>query len=150
MRTETRMWVGARRAALGLLTVLAGCAQAPVLTTPATPANASAGHANPAAVIGSRQPPCVARADDLFNRCALPADVRNFIDDSELCEHFRSEPWPEGSSDADRVRRGELVGGVRTTCAGLAPRLRALRSLHHDDAASGKALGAIDIDDLEP
>ena len=92
----------------------------------------------------------MAPADDAFNRCALPADVRSFIDDSELCEHFRSEPWPEGNSDVDHARRSELVEGVRTTCAGLSARRRALSLLHHDDAASSKALAAIDLDDAAP
>lgn len=66
--------------------------------------------------------------------CALPPDVRAFLADRALCDHFRGEPWPESDSDADRARRRELVDGVRTNCAGTDRQLAALRERHRDDA----------------
>lgn len=60
--------------------------------------------------------------------CSLPADVRAFVADRELCDHFRGEPWPEGDSDADRERRRHLVDGARRECAGSDRRLAALKS----------------------
>lgn len=71
---------------------------------------------------------------------ALPADVRAFIEDRDLCDHFRSEPWPEGDSAQDRARRRELVEGVRTACAGTDRRLTDLRRRYAGDATVIRAL----------
>lgn len=98
---------------------LAGCASAPTHPVHAPAAQADA---------------CSART------CALPAEVRAFIEDRDLCEHFRGEPWPEGDSAADRARRRELMDGVRTSCAGSEARLAALRSRYATDAVVMAAL----------
>ena len=65
--------------------------------------------------------------------CGFPADVRAFVDDRDLCDHFRGEPWPEGDSAEDRARRQEIVEGVRTACAGTDRRLDALKHRYRDD-----------------
>lgn len=59
--------------------------------------------------------------------CALPNDVRAFVEDRDTCDHFRGEPWPESDSDADRARRREILEAIRTNCAGTDARLAELR-----------------------
>lgn len=67
--------------------------------------------------------------------CGFPADVRAFLDDRDLCDHFRGEPWPKGDSADARARRRELIDGVRTACAGTDRRLDALKVRYRDDPA---------------
>ena len=77
------------------------------------------------------QPGPQARAD----YCRYPADVRAYLEDRDLCDHFRGEPWPEGDTEADFARRRELLEGMRTSCAGMDQRLAGLRTRYRDDAA---------------
>ena len=72
--------------------------------------------------------------------CGFPADFRAFVDDRDLCDHFRGEPWPEGDTAEDRARRQEIVEGVRTACAGTDRRLDALKRRYRDDPAIMRAL----------
>ena len=65
--------------------------------------------------------------------CRYPADVRAFLDDRDLCDHFREEPWPESDSDADRMRRRQIVDGIRTACAGTDRQLDDLLARYRDD-----------------
>lgn len=67
--------------------------------------------------------------------CREPADVRAFIDDRVLCDHFRSEPWPEEDDDASRERRRQLVEGARRACEGTDARLAALKARYATDPA---------------
>ena len=72
--------------------------------------------------------------------CSYPPDVRAFLDDRDLCDHFRSEPWPESDSAEDRARRNELVDGMKTTCAGTDRRLAALKRKYRAHAVLIKLL----------
>lgn len=117
MRTDRRLAL-----AIACAAALGGCA-----TAPAGPARSPADNACAA---GARR--------DL---CDLPADVRAFVEDRDLCDHFRGEPWPEGDAEADRARRRQLVDGVRTNCAGTDHRLAELKSRHAGDARITALLG---------
>jgi hypothetical protein len=72
--------------------------------------------------------------------CELPAEVRAFMDDRDLCDNFRGEPWPEGDTGADKDRRRHLVEAVRTHCAGTDRRLEALLARYPDDGPVRRAL----------
>ncbi len=39
----------------------------------------------------------------------LPKEVAEFVERRELCEHFRQEPWPEGTSTEEHERRDFIV-----------------------------------------
>ena len=78
----------------------------------------------------------VTRAD----YCSYPPDLRAFLDDRDLCDHFRSEPWPEADSAEDRARRNQLVDGMKTTCAVMDRRLAALKHRYRDHAGLTKLL----------
>ena len=67
--------------------------------------------------------------------CSYPADVRAFLDERDLCDHFRSEPWPESGSPADRERRAQLAGGLKASCTGTDHRLGTLRHRYRNDVA---------------
>lgn len=114
MRTE---------AVLLLAVMAAGCAGGPQPRTDMTTI--------PAAPPG---PACDAGQALSPGDCALPADVRVFLQDRALCDHFRGEPWPSSDSAADRERRRAIMDGLRSHCAGTDSRLAALRGLHAADA----------------
>ncbi len=109
-------------AALLLACAAAGCAGVPAQREASAPAPATPSLA------------CAALDATSPDGCALPADVRAFVEDRALCDHFRGEPWPESDSEEDRRRRRELVDGVRMHCAGIDRRLVDLKRLHGADA----------------
>lgn len=57
--------------------------------------------------------PLVLAADD------VPKDVAEFLEQGELCEHFRQEPWPEGESEEEKQRRGFISKRIEEFCPGL-------------------------------
>ena len=118
--------------ALAALLALAGCAS-PSLngeTAPAAQAPTSVAACAPSG-----------RPDDV---CALPADVRAYIEDREACDHFRAEPWPESDGAADRARRQAILDGIRTSCAGSDGRLAELKARYASDPVVSKLLAALD------
>lgn len=78
--------------------------------------------------------------------CRYPADVRAFLDDRDLCDHFRGEPWPESDSETDRARRRQLIHGMKTTCAGTDHRLTELRIRYREVAAIQQLLSQFEGD----
>ena len=84
------------------------------------------------------QPPV--SGTDQEDYCDYPADVRVFLDDRALCDHFRGEPWPEGDAAEDRERRHEIVDGVRAACTGTDRRLDALKNRYANDPAVMRVL----------
>ncbi|HZX79736.1 MAG TPA: hypothetical protein VFE72_02130 [Lysobacter sp.] len=86
--------------------------------------------------------PAPAKRDAFATWCDLPADVRAFVDDRDTCEEFRAAPWPSSESPVDRQRRGEIVEGLRTSCAGLERRLTELRQRHASNAPVAALLAA--------
>lgn len=100
---------------------------------------AAAGCASSPAPVAASRPACTAPATRP-EFCTLPADVRAFVEDRDLCEHFLGEPWPEGDSPEERQRRRELVDGVRVNCAGTDRRLAELRQRHANEEGVMAAL----------
>jgi alpha-D-ribose 1-methylphosphonate 5-phosphate C-P lyase len=47
-----------------------------------------------------------------------PPEVAKYIERCEICEHFRQEPWPEGSTVDDKERREFLVSQFERYCKG--------------------------------
>ena len=64
----------------------------------------------------------------------LPPEVSSYIDDRELCEHFRQEPF-EGDSPEQVARRQFLRDSIEIHCAGTDRRLAALRKRYTLDHA---------------
>jgi hypothetical protein len=65
---------------------------------------------------------------------ALPADVREFLEQREACLHWGTEdPY-------DEARRAEIAAGVERDCRGLDRKLRELRGRHRRDAATHRVL----------
>ncbi|GAB6197153.1 hypothetical protein [Lysobacter xanthus] len=119
-----------------LVLTLAGCAcTAPRATAPPPPVATSTPATTCAPPLGR---------DPFDGWCALPDDVRTYVDDRDACDHFRGEPWPETDSTADRARRREILDGLRTACAGTDARLAALKHLHADDARAMSVLADYD------
>lgn len=108
---------------LAALCALAGCATSPLPPREATRVAA------PAIAAPCREA-ASPRGESL---CSYPIDVRTFVEDRDLCDHFRGEPWPEGDSDADRSRRLDLVEGARRACAGTDARLAELKTRYDND-----------------
>ncbi|MCK9262476.1 MAG: hypothetical protein M0R18_01500 [Deltaproteobacteria bacterium] len=52
---------------------------------------------------------------------------------TELCAHFRQEPWPEGKSAADIERREFIVNRIEEFCTDLPEATRNLRDKYLDD-----------------
>lgn len=63
----------------------------------------------------------------------LPHDVERFIERREVCEHFRGEPWPEGSTREDAERRSFVARELEKHCAGSDAQLAALRRKYRND-----------------
>lgn len=126
MRTDLRFLL-----AIACAAALGGCATSPMATAP-SPVEAAC------TADGATGP----RRDT----CDLPRDVLASVEDRELCDHFRGEPWPEGDSDADRTRRRQLVDGVRTNCAGTDRRLAELNSRYAGDARIAALLARYEAD----
>ncbi|NZA27218.1 hypothetical protein H0E84_12580 [Luteimonas sp. SJ-92] len=60
----------------------------------------------------------------------LPEDVRSFVAERDLCDHFRGEvPDPE-----DRQRMDEVISAIDRHCTGTDARLDALRAKYADRA----------------
>jgi hypothetical protein len=119
---------------LSCVLVLGACASVPRTPSPAR------------GTVSTPAPRCAAAGADArgAEACELPADVRAFVEDRELCDHLRGEPWPEGDTDADRMRRRELVEGVRMACAGTDRRLAELKARYAADARIATLLGRFD------
>lgn len=64
----------------------------------------------------------------------LPPEVRSYIEDRELCEHFRQEPF-EGNTPGQVARRQFLRESIEIHCAGTDRRLAALKQRYAHDRA---------------
>ena len=91
---------------------------------------------------------------DRPGHCAYPADVRDFIEMRDACDHWRGEPWAtdEEIKDADAAekewalhRRKEITDAVNATCTGTDKRLATLKATYARDPRILKLL-----DEFEP
>ena len=68
----------------------------------------------------------------------VPPEVRSYIEDRDLCEHFRQEPF-EGNTPEQVERRRFLQESIEIHCAGTDRRLAALRKRYsHNRAAMSR------------
>jgi len=75
---------------------------------------------------------------------ALPPEVKSYIEDRELCEHFRQEPF-EGSTPEQVERREFLQESVEIHCAGTDRRLAALKKRYVGNRAVLSRLESYEI-----
>jgi hypothetical protein len=75
-----------------------------------------------------------------------PQEVADYIERREACEHFRQEPWPEGSSAKDRERRAFIVARFKRYCTGIDRANRALKEKFQNDKAVMERLEKYDAD----
>lgn len=75
-----------------------------------------------------------------------PPEVAAYLERRELCEHFRSEPWPEGSSPTDKERRLFLARQFERYCKGSDEGLRELKRKYKDDRAVIERLDKYEAD----
>lgn len=64
----------------------------------------------------------------------LPSEVRAFIEERTICDHFRGEPF-EGDSPEQVERREFLFDSFDIYCAGTDKRLAALKRRYKDNPA---------------
>jgi hypothetical protein len=62
-----------------------------------------------------------------------PQEVAEYIERREICEHFRQEPWPEGSSAAEKERRAFIAGQFELYCKGSDQTIRELKSKYKNN-----------------
>ncbi|MBD5804074.1 hypothetical protein AZOA_35170 [Azoarcus sp. Aa7] len=62
-----------------------------------------------------------------------PQDVAGYIARREICDHFRSEPWPEGGSSEERERRDFIAAQLHQYCKGSDQALRELKARYGDN-----------------
>ena len=65
----------------------------------------------------------------------LPKEVAEFVDRRELCEHFRQEPWPEGTSTEEHERRDFIVNQIKQFCTGSDEVAQKLRRKYKNEQA---------------
>lgn len=70
----------------------------------------------------------------------LPSEVADYIEHRKLCEHFRQEPWPEGTTSEDKERRDFLAGQQHRYCSGTDRAIQKLKRKYKKDAAVTREL----------
>lgn len=69
----------------------------------------------------------------------VPKEVKNFIAERNLCDHFRGEPY-DGDSPEQVERRAFVVDSLDIYCAGTDKRLAALKRRYKNNEAVMKQL----------
>lgn len=72
-------------------------------------------------------------AGSLLAAEAYPLDVAKYIERREVCEHFRQEPWPEGTSLDEKERRKFLAAQLDRYCTNSDRLLRELKGRYKDN-----------------
>lgn len=62
-----------------------------------------------------------------------PPEVAEYIAQREICEHFREEPWPEGSSVEDKERREFIAARYKRYCTGSDQTARELKGKYKNN-----------------
>lgn len=75
----------------------------------------------------------------------LPSEVLDYIERRKICEHFRQEPWPEGSTNEDRERREFLHGQFQNYCAGTDRAIEELKRKYKNDPAVSVELNSYEF-----
>lgn len=76
---------------------------------------------------------CDPQASDRPGYCAYPAEIRDFIDMRDACDHWRGEPVPEHEDDPDGVRGKQIIDALNASCTGTDKRLAGLKATYAKD-----------------
>jgi hypothetical protein len=77
---------------------------------------------------------------------SYPLEVSDYIERREVCEHFRQEPWPEGSSTEDKGRREFIAAQSDRYCKGTDQAIRELKRKYKNDKSVIKRLEKYETD----
>ncbi|MFT3898501.1 MAG: hypothetical protein QM719_12575 [Thermomonas sp.] len=116
-----------------------GCHGTPA---PAAPETKAVSEAPPEPTMA---PACDPEVSDRADFCSYPADVRDFVNMRDACDHWRGEPIPEHEDDPEGVRKKQIIDAMNESCAGTDKRLAALKSAYAQDPRILKLL-----DEFEP
>jgi hypothetical protein len=83
---------------------------------------------------------------DRPGHCSYPADVRDFIDMRDACDHWRGEPWPDHQDDPEEVRKKQILEAIKESCTGTDKRLSALKVAYASDPKILQVLDEYEID----
>lgn len=75
-----------------------------------------------------------------------PPEVSEYIRLRDVCEHFRAEPWPEGSSSDERARRDFIAARLLQYCKGSDRAIRELKAKYRDNRAVMERLEMYEAD----
>jgi hypothetical protein len=97
--------------------------------------------AAPGKAVSEAQPKPVTAADctepegpvDRPDYCSYPADIRDFIDMRDACDHWCGEPWPDHQDDPEEVRKKQILEAIKESCTGTDKRLSALKAAYAGD-----------------
>ncbi len=74
-------------------------------------------------------------ATPILAAAELPKEVLKLIEQRELCEHFRQEPWPEGMSIEESERRDFIVNQIKQFCTDFYEASQKLRRKYRNEHA---------------
>jgi hypothetical protein len=63
----------------------------------------------------------------------LPSEIQSFIDDRDICDHFRGEPWDSGNEPDVKERREFISKSIKKFCTGTDKRLFNLRQKYRNN-----------------
>ena len=91
--------------------------------------------------------------------CSYPADIRDFIDMRDSCDHWRGEPWAtdeEIRNESDPLnreiaitRKKQILEAIKESCTGTDKRLAALKATYAKDPSILDLLDEFEPD-IEP
>jgi hypothetical protein len=64
-----------------------------------------------------------------------PQELADYIAQCKMCEHFRQEPWPEGTSSEETERRAFITGQLERYCKGAEQTRDALKRKYGSNRA---------------
>ena len=89
---------------------------------------------------------CVPQEGERPGICGFPADVRDFVDMRDACDHWRGEPVPEHEDDPEEIRKKQIIDAINESCTGTDKRLAALKAAYAGDSHVLKLLDEYDVD----
>lgn len=76
---------------------------------------------------------CVPQEGERPGICGFPADVRDFVDMRDACDHWRGEPVPEHEDDPQEDRKKQILEAIKESCTGTDKRLAGLKAAYVGD-----------------
>lgn len=74
-------------------------------------------------------------ATPILAAAEFPKEVLELIERRELCEHFRQEPWPEGTTIEESERRDFIVNQIKQFCTDFDEAAQKLRRKYRNKQA---------------